>query len=65
MSTVWLGKDYWDCLLSPFHNHKVLSLLTLNNVYWSGITSEEAAVHFTTMLKENTNIEKLGTESFS
>jgi len=64
MSNVWLGREDWECLLNAFCNHKMLSSLTLNNVHWRDITYEEAAVSLTTMLKENTNIEKLKTESF-
>jgi len=65
MKHVWVGREDWKCLLNAFCNHKVLSSLTLTYVHWSdNVTFEEAALGFTAMLKENTNIEKLTVDSF-
>jgi len=64
LNQVQLDGAHWDCLLNAFRNHKVLSSLTLKKARWRDYTYEQAALGFATMLKENSNIEKLETESF-
>jgi len=55
---------HWNCILNAFQNHTLPASLTLKDVTWSNITYKEAALGFAAMLKENSNIEKLETESF-
>jgi len=63
MEGLWC-RESWHDMLSAFRNHKVLSSLTLEEARWIDITYEEAALGFAAMLKENSTIEKLETDSF-
>jgi len=64
LETCSLDAVHWGYMLKVFQKHKMLLSLTLKHVRWSNITYEEVALGFASLLKENTNIEKLEMESF-